>query len=74
MSLSNLARCLDCGHLVSRLAETCPACGRLTRRPVPREGLFLRTLNDLVALALWVPALLVAVILIAAVAGYLSAR
>jgi len=49
MSSSTLVPCPDCGHSISRAAETCPSCGRPLRKPAPREGLFLRTLNKGVA-------------------------
>ena len=52
MSSNTLAPCPDCGHLVSQLAETCPSCARPLRKPAPREGLFLRTMNLGVAVAL----------------------
>ncbi len=63
MPSANLGPCPDCGHAVSRLAEACPNCGRLLRRPAPREGLFLRTMNQAVAASFWVPVFLLAVLL-----------
>jgi hypothetical protein len=54
MSSNSLAPCPDCGHLVSQLAETCPSCARPLRKPAPREGLFLRTLNVGVAVVIGV--------------------
>ena len=55
--------CPDCRHPVSKLAESCPSCGRLLRRPQPREGLFLRTMNQAVAATFWIPVFLVLVLL-----------
>ena len=55
MASGNLVSCPDCGHQVSRAAETCPSCARPLRKAAPREGLFLRTMNQLVAGAFWIP-------------------
>ena len=74
MSSNTLVPCPDCGHLLSRQAETCPSCARPLRTSAPREGLFLRTLNQLVALGFWVPIIVLTVIFLAVVAGYLSTR
>jgi len=74
MASSNLRPCPDCGHLVSGLAETCPSCGRVLKTPAPREGLFLRTLNQLVGASFWTLALLLLVPLLAALVGVLIAR
>jgi hypothetical protein len=63
MASSKLRRCPDCQHPVSGLAETCPSCGRPLRSPAPREGLFLRTLNQGLALAVWGPLLILGVLL-----------
>jgi len=70
VSSNNLSPCPDCGHSVSGLAETCPSCGRVLRTRVTREGLFLRTLNQALALAVWGPLLVLGVLLLVA----LSAR
>jgi predicted amidophosphoribosyltransferase len=71
MASTTLAACPDCQQLVSRLAEACPSCGRPLQSPRPREGLFLRTLNSALQLAivgpLFILAILVAVALIARV-------
>ncbi len=71
MASTTLAACPDCQQLVSRLAEACPSCGRPLRPPRSREGLFLRTLNSAVLLAivgpLFILAILVAVALVARV-------
>jgi len=71
MASSALVRCPDCGHQVSRLAETCPSCARPLRQPAPREGLFLRAMNQLVAAAFWVPAFFLLVLAAAGAAAYL---
>ncbi len=73
MLFAKLAPCPDCGHAVSRLAETCPNCGRLLRRPAPREGLYLRTMNHAVAAAFWIPAFFILVLLGTGVLTYLLA-
>ena len=63
-SMSNtLVLCPECGHQVSRLAEACPSCARPLRKPAPREGLFLRTMNQTVAAGFWIPLFLVLVLL-----------
>ena len=69
MSSQNLVSCPDCGHTVSRLAEVCPGCGRPLRKPASREGLFLRTMNQLVSASVWLVALLFLVPLVAALIG-----
>ena len=74
MSSNTLVPCPDCGHLLSRQAETCPSCARPLRTPSPREGLFLRTMNQAVAAWFWILALLVVVPLLAALIGVLTAR
>jgi hypothetical protein len=71
---ANLSPCPDCAALVSRLAETCPSCGRPLRAPTPREGLFLRTLNQLLAAGFWVILLLILVPILAAIVGFLMTR
>src|SRR5262249_22317802 len=43
---ANLRPCPDCGRQVSRLAPSCPSCGRPFAAPArAREGPFLQTLN-----------------------------
>ena len=74
MSSNSLVPCQDCGHLVSQQAETCPSCARPLRTPAPREGLFLRMMNQVVAAGFWIVALLVLVPLAAALIGVLTAR
>ncbi len=74
MSSVKLAPCPDCGHPVSRMAEACPGCGRPLRRPEPREGLFLRTMNQLLAAGIWVFLLLLVVPLVGALVGIFLAR
>ncbi len=71
MSSVNLTPCPDCGHAVSRHAETCPNCGRLLRRPEPREGLFLRTMNQAVKATFIVPAFILLVLLGTGFVAYL---
>jgi predicted amidophosphoribosyltransferase len=63
MSSAKLAPCPDCGHAVSLRAEACPSCARPLRTPVPREGLFLRTMNQAVAATLWIPLFFLLVLL-----------
>lgn len=63
MASNALVPCPDCGQLVSRLAEVCPSCARPLRTPAPREGLFLRTMNQAVAAAFWIPIFFVLVLL-----------
>ncbi len=70
MASSSLIPCPDCGHSVSRLAEACPSCARPLRKPAPREGLFLRTMNEAVSAAFWIPAFFVLVLLAAGAAAY----
>lgn len=71
---ANLGPCPDCAALVSRLAETCPTCGRPLRTPQPREGLFLRTLNQLLAAGFWGLLLLILVPILGAIVGFLLTR
>jgi len=71
MASSALVRCPDCGHQVSRLAETCPSCARPLRPAAPREGLFLRTMNQLVAVGFWLPVFLLLVLLGTGFVAYL---
>ena len=70
MSSNALAPCPDCGHLISQLAETCPSCARPLKKPAPREGLFLRTLNQAVAAAVLVPLFFLLVLLGTGVLAY----
>ncbi len=74
MSSKNLVSCPDCGHDVSRMAEVCPECGRPLKKPASREGLFLRTMNQGVAAAFWIPVFFLLVLLgtgvLAFVLGY----
>lgn len=63
MAAGNLIPCPDCGHMLSRLAESCPTCARPLRASGPREGLFLRTMNQAVAAMFWVPAFLLLVLI-----------
>jgi hypothetical protein len=74
MAASTLIPCPDCGHMLSRLAESCPSCARPLRASGPREGLFLRTLNQLTAIVFWGPFLVFLVLLVAVVGGVLLAR
>jgi predicted amidophosphoribosyltransferase len=74
MSSNALVPCPDCGHLVSRLAEACPSCARPLRKPAPREGLFLRTMNQLLSASIWVLLLLFLVPIAAALLGILLTR
>lgn len=71
---ANLSPCPDCAALVSRLAEACPGCGRPLRAPKPREGLFLRTLNQLLAAGFWVILVLILVPILGAIVGFLLTR
>ena len=66
--------CPDCGHAVSRLAEACPSCGRILRTPRPREGLFLRMLNQILAAGFWVLLVLMLVPILGAIVGFLMTR
>lgn len=70
MSSNVLVPCPGCGHLLSRLAEACPSCARPLRTPAPREGLFLRTMNQAVAAAVLVPLFLLLVLLGTGVIAY----
>ena len=76
MSTNALVPCPDCGHLLSRAAEACPSCARPLRAPRPREGLFLRTMNQAVAASALIPVFLMLVLLgtgaIAYFLGYFS--
>jgi len=74
MSSNALVPCPDCGHQVSRLAEACPSCARPLRKPAPREGLFLRTMNQLLSGSIWVLLLLFLVPIAAALLGILLTR
>jgi predicted amidophosphoribosyltransferase len=74
MSSNALVPCPDCGHRVSHLAEACPSCGRPLRKPVPREGLLLRTLNQLLSASVWLLLLLFLVPIAAALVGILLTR
>jgi predicted amidophosphoribosyltransferase len=74
MSSNALVPCPDCGHQVSRLAEACPSCARPLRKPAPREGLFLRTMNQLLSASIWVLLLLFLVPIAAALLGILLTR
>lgn len=71
MSSTTLVPCPDCGHSVSRAAETCPSCARPLRKSLPREGLFLRTMNQVVAGAFWIPVFFLLVLVGAGVIAYL---
>ena len=70
----NLGPCPDCGHLVSGLAEACPNCGRVLRTPRPREGLFLRMLNQATAASFWLLLILILVPILGAIVGFLLTR
>ena len=74
MSSNALVPCPDCGHQVSRSAEACPSCARPLRKPAPREGLFLRTMNQLLSASIWVLLLLFLVPIAAALLGILLTR
>jgi predicted amidophosphoribosyltransferase len=71
MSSNTLVPCPDCGHLVSQLAEACPSCARPLRKPAPREGLFLRTMNQAVSAAFWIPVSVLLLLLGTGVVAYL---
>jgi len=71
MSSNTLVPCPDCGHLLSRQAETCPSCARPLRTPLRREGLFLRTMNQAVSAAFWIPVFFLLVLLGAGAIAYL---
>lgn len=66
MPANALRPCPDCGHSISDLAEACPSCGRPLRAAAPREGLFLRTMNQATALVTWGPILLLGILVIVA--------
>ena len=70
MSSTDLVPCRDCGHLISQLAEICPSCARPLKKPAPREGLFLRTMNQGVAAAVLVPLLFLVVLIGTGVIAY----
>ena len=74
MSSNALVPCPDCGHQVSRLAEACPSCARPLRKAAPREGLFLRTMNQLLSASIWLLLLLFLVPIAAALLGILLTR
>jgi hypothetical protein len=74
MSSNSLVACPDCAGLVSRLAEACPTCGRVLQTPKPREGLFLRTMNRVVAGGFWLLLVLILVPILGAVIGFLMTR
>ena len=71
MSANSLVPCPDCGHAVSPSAATCPSCARRLRAPAPREGLFLRTMNQIVAAGFWIPVFFLLVLLGTGVVAYL---
>jgi len=71
MSSNPLVACPDCGHLLSPQAETCPSCARPLRRSAPREGLFLRTMNQAVAAVVLIPLFFFLVLLATGVIAYL---
>lgn len=71
---ANLSPCPDCAAPVSRLAEACPSCGRPLQASKPREGLFLRTLNQLLAAGFWGLLLLILVPILGAIVGFLLTR
>lgn len=70
MSSSPLVGCPDCGHLLSPQAETCPSCARPLRTSAPREGLFLRTMNQAVAAVVLIPLFFLLVLLGTGVIAY----
>ena len=74
MASGNLIPCPDCGHMLSRLAESCPSCARPLKASGPREGLFLRSMNQLVALVIWGPFLWFLLLVAAVVVGVLVSR
>ena len=71
---SNLGPCPDCGALVSRLAETCLSCGRPLQPPKPREGLFLRMMNQATAAGFWLLLVLILVPILGGIIGFLLTR
>ena len=74
MASPNLGSCPDCGRPVSRLAEACPNCGRTLRTPRPREGLFLRMLNQILAAGFSVLLVLILLPILGAIGGFLMTR
>lgn len=74
MASGNLIPCPDCGHMLSRLAASCPSCARPLKVSGPREGLFLRSMNQLVALVVWGPFLWFLLLVAAVVVGVLVSR
>jgi hypothetical protein len=56
------------------MAPACPSCARPLRPAAPREGLLLRTLNQLVAVVFWGPLLWLLVAFLGGMAGVLLAR
>lgn len=74
MAAGNLIPCPDCGHMLSRLAESCPSCARPMRAQSAREGLFLRTMNQLVALVVAGPFLVLLLLFLAVLAGVIVSR
>jgi predicted amidophosphoribosyltransferase len=74
MATATLSPCPDCGHMLSRLAETCPSCARPLRKPAPREGLFLQNLNQLASLVFWGPVLFGIILFIAITGAYIVTR
>ena len=71
MPANALRPCPDCGHSISDLAEACPSCGRPRRAAAPREGLFLRTMNQGTKLALGIVLFVVIFPIVIAIVGYL---
>jgi hypothetical protein len=74
MASNTLVPCPDCGHLVSRAAETCPLCACPLRTPAPHEGLFLRTMNLWVKVILGFIVFVLVVPFLIAVAAYVTSR
>lgn len=71
MSSNTLVPRPDCGHLVPRLAETCPSCAQPLGKPAPHEGLFLRTMNQAVAASVLIPLFFLLVLFGTGVIAYL---
>ena len=71
MPANALRPCPDCGHSISDLAEACPSCGRPLRAAAPREGLFLRTMNQGTKLAFGILLFVVVFPIVSAIVGYL---
>lgn len=71
MSSNPLIACPDCGYPVSQRAEICPSCARPLRTPAPREGLFLRTMNQAVAAVVLIPLFFLLVLFVTGVIAYL---